>query len=354
MKEAGIFGMVMPRAWGGPELDPMMQFRIIEALAIEDGSVGWCAMIGCDAGYISAFLDQDVARAMFPDLWAAMGAAATPTGTATVVPGGYRVSGRFPFVSGCHHCEWLWLGCQVVEDGAPRVNAAGAPETRQCLLRLEECEVLDTWHTTGLRGTGSNDVAVRDRFVPSEHSFSFQDTALVKRPGPLYAFPFMFAAKGPAVALGIARHALDTLIETSGKPARRYTLGDGVETPKRLRDDVFVQEAVARADTLLTSARAHLFGVVGDMWESLVADEKLSDVQLARFTTLNSHVIALCADAVQLVFKASGGTAVYQKGPLDRCLRDVLTMNQHVVATLRTWEMSGRLLFGLEPLRWLF
>jgi Acyl-CoA dehydrogenase, N-terminal domain len=93
MKEAGIFGMVMPRAWGGPELDPMMQFRIIEALATEDGSVGWCAMIGCDAGYISAFLDQDIARAMFPDLLSAIGAAATPTGTATVVPGAIASAG---------------------------------------------------------------------------------------------------------------------------------------------------------------------------------------------------------------------------------------------------------------------
>jgi hypothetical protein len=115
-----------------------------------------------------------------------------------------------------------------------------------------------------------------------------------------------------------------------------------------------VQEAVGGADTLLILARAHLFDVVGDLWESLVADEPLSEAQLARFTTLNSHLIALCVEVVQLVFKASGGTAVYQKGPLDRCLRDVLTMNQHVVATLRTWEMSGRLLLGLDPLRWLF
>jgi indole-3-acetate monooxygenase len=99
MKGAGVFGMVMPRAWGGPELNPMTQFRVIEALAMVDGSVGWCAMIGCDAGYISAFLDQDVARAMFPDLLSAMGAAATPTETARVVPGGYCVSGRFPFVT---------------------------------------------------------------------------------------------------------------------------------------------------------------------------------------------------------------------------------------------------------------
>ena len=100
MKDAGVFGMAMPRVWGGPELDPLTQFRVIEALAMADGSVGWCAMIGCDGGYVTAFLDQDVARAMYPDILVATGAAATTTGQATRVPGGYRVSGRFPFVSG--------------------------------------------------------------------------------------------------------------------------------------------------------------------------------------------------------------------------------------------------------------
>src|ERR1700724_330753 len=150
MKDAGVFGMAMPRVWGGPELDPLTQFRVIETLAMTDGSVGWCAMIGCDCGYITAFLDQDVARAMYPDLLVATGAAATTTGKARRVPGGYRVDGRFPFVSGCHHCEWAWLGCTVFVDGAQRVGDNGVPETRQCFLRLSQSEILDTWYTTGL------------------------------------------------------------------------------------------------------------------------------------------------------------------------------------------------------------
>ena len=354
MKEAGVFGMAMPRVWGGPELDPLTQIRVIEALAMADGSVGWCAMIGCDSGYVSAFLDQDVSRDMYPDLLIATGAAATTTGQALRVPSGYRVSGRFPFVSGCHHCEWAWLGCTVIEDGAPRVDGNGVPRTRQCFLRLSQCEILDTWYTTGLCGTGSNDLVVRDVFVPEEHTFSFQDPQLIKRSGPLYAFPFMFIAKGPGTALGIARHAIDSLIATAGKPARRYTLGEGVEAAKVLRDDVYIQDAVGRAETLLTSARAHVFDVVGDLWASLLDGRQPTDRQLALFTTLYPHSVGVCADVVQLVYKATGGSAVYQKGPLDRCLRDVLTANQHVVATARTYEMGGRLLLGLEPLRWLF
>lgn len=231
----------------------------------------------------------------------------------------------------------------------------GVPETRQCFLPLSQCEILDTWQTTGLRGTGSNDVVVRDIFVPEQHSFSFQDPQLIKRSGPLYAFPFLFIAKGPGPALGIARHAIDALVETAaGKPARRYTLGEGIEAAKVLRDDVYVQDAVGRAETLLTSARAQVFDVVGDLWASLLDGRQPSDRQLALFSTLYPHSVGVCADVVQLIYKAAGGGAVYQRGPLDRCLRDILTMNQHVVGTMRTYEMAGRLLLGLEPLRWLF
>src|ERR1700720_1147025 len=286
MKDAGVFGMAMPRLWGGPELDPLTQFRVIEALAMAEGSVGWCAMIGSDGGYVTAFLDQDVARAIYPDIRVATGAAGTTTGRGVGGPGGYRVSGRFPFVSGCHHCEWVWLGCIVTENDVPRVDGNGVPETRQCLLRLSQCEILDTWHTTGLRGTGSNDIVVRDEFVEEQHSFSFQDPKLIKRPGPLYAFPFMFMAKGSAPALGIARHAIDAVIESAaGKPARRYTVGDGIEAPKVLRDDVYVQEAVGRAETLLAAARAYYFHVMGDLWTTLVDGRQPSDKQVALFTS---------------------------------------------------------------------
>jgi alkylation response protein AidB-like acyl-CoA dehydrogenase len=355
MKDAGVFGMTMPRAWGGPELDPLTQFRVIEALAKADGSVGWCAMIGCDGGYVTAFLDQDVACPMYPDLLVATGAAATTTGQAAPVAGGYRVSGRFPFVSGCHHCEWLWLGCSVVENGVARLDGNGVPETRQCLIRVSECEILDTWHTTGLRGTGSNDVVVRDKFIEEARTFSFQDPRLIKRRGPLYALPFMFMAKGAAPALGIARHAIDAVIESAAaKPARRYTVGERIEAAKLLRDDVHMQDAVGRAETLLAAARAYYFDVMGDLWVTLLDGRQPSERQMALFTSAYPHVVGACVDVVQLVYKAAGGTAVYRKGPLDRCLRDVLTMNQHVIGTSRTYEMAGRLLLGLEPLRWHF
>jgi len=157
------------------------------------------------------------------------------------------VSGRFPFASGCQHCDWVWVGCVVVADGQPLAESHGVPEIRQCLMRLSQCEMLDTWYTTGLRGTGSHDLLVKDVFVEADHTFSFQDQGLIKRPGPLYAFPFMFAAKSSPVALGIARHALDAMLAiATSKAARRYTLGESLEPAKRMRDEVFIQGSCYR------------------------------------------------------------------------------------------------------------
>jgi indole-3-acetate monooxygenase len=264
---------------------------------------------------VTAFLDQQVGRAMYPDLLGATAGAITPTGQARRVAGGYRVSGRFPFASGCHHSELAWLGCTVSEGGAPRVSGDGVPETRQCFLRLSDCEVLDTWYTTGLRGTGSDDLAVHDVFVPEAQSFSFQDPHLIKREGPLYAFPFMFAANGTAPALGVARHAIDALIDSAAtKPARRYMLGERVEAPKTLRDDVFVQEATARAEALLGAARAYVFDVVGDLWATLLDGRPPNNRQFAAFMALYAQAVGMCVEAVQLVCRAAGGSAVYQKG----------------------------------------
>jgi indole-3-acetate monooxygenase len=351
MKDAGVFGMAMPREWGGAELDPLAQIRVIEALAMADGAVGWCAMINCDGGYGTAFLDQAFALTMYPDIQVATAGAVAPTGVASLVKGGYCVSGRFPFVSGIHHCDWAFLGCIVTEHGAPCLNANGVPETRQCFLKRSEYEILDTWYTTGLCGTGSNDVAVHDVFVEKERTFSFQDPSIVQRAGPLYAFPTMFLAKATAPALGVARHAVDLLIaEAKRKAARRYILGGRVEEPKLLGEDVFVQNAVARAEALVGSARAYVFQVVGDLWSTLVAGQQPSTQQIVRLQTLYPHAVGACAEAVQLVYEVAGGSAVYQKGGLNRCLRDILTMKQHTLGSLRRYEVAGRLILDLDPI----
>ena len=348
MKRAGIFRMPMPRAWGGPELDPMSQLRVLEALAVADASVSWCAMIGCDGGYFTSFIDQGVAREMYSDLDAVTAAAATPTGRALRVKGGYRLSGRWPFASGCQHSTWVVAGCIVHDDSGPKLRANGVPETRQCFLPTAEIEILDTWYTTGLRGSGSHDFTIQDHFVPEERTFSYQDLTF-HRPYGLYRFPMNILLKFAGPALGVARAAIDALIGAGEKPARLSVIGGRAQPPRQLRDEEYMQTAVARAEAKLGSARSYLFEATGTLWETLQAGTERSRRIGAQFLLANTNCFSACAEAVQIAYKARGGSAVYANGVLDRCLRDVLTMNEHVGVSLKTYSMAGRLLLGLPP-----
>jgi alkylation response protein AidB-like acyl-CoA dehydrogenase len=348
LKEAGVFRMTMPRDWGGAELDPLSQLRIIEALSLADASVGWCVMIGSDSGYFSGFIDQQVARSMYPDADMITGAALTATGRAVREKNGYRVSGRFPFSSGCHHAAWFVLGCKVYDGDQQQFLPDGTPQTLQCFLPADDVEILDTWFSTGLRGSGSNDLSVEGCFVPDERTFSFQNIT-PRRTSPLYAFPLNMLLNFSSVPLGAAQCALDAVIAAAERPSRITAINGKVTPLRSLRDEAFVQDAVGRAAAMIGSARAYLYDTIGDVWRALQAGHELSPAQFAGFQLLNTHVYETCADAVQLLYKVRGGTSVYAGNELDRCLRDCVTMNQHVMNSLRSYAMGGRLLLGLPP-----
>jgi alkylation response protein AidB-like acyl-CoA dehydrogenase len=340
MKDAGIFRMPMPRSWGGPEVDPLTQVRIVEELSAVDASVGWCAMIGSDGGFFTAFLEDRVGRALYPDLDYVTGSSTRPSGRAVAVDGGFRVSGRWPFSSGCQHSTYLVGNCLLFDDGKQRFQEDGTPDSRLCFLPAERCQILDTWTTTGLRGSGSHDFAAEDVFVPDEQTFNVR-TSPIRREGPLYALPFLFIVNGAGVPLGIARAAIDALTElASGK---QTLAGTG------LRNEAWVQTAVARADTLLGGARGYLFDVLGDVWETLVQGDPLSLRQRARFRLALANTSTMCVEAVDLMYQAAGGSSVYATSPLDRMFRDAHTVHQHITNSPKVYEVAGQMLLGLEP-----
>src|SRR5262245_2405383 len=260
MKAAGMFRLSMPRAMGGPELTPMAQVQVVEALSMVDASVGWTAMLGLHAGYFTAFLDAAAARSMYADLDAFTGGVTKPMGTAVVVKGGYRVSGRWTFGSCCQHSDWLFSGCVVVEDGNPRRLPDGSTETRLCYLPGTAIEVIDTWISTGLRGTGSHDYAVTDVFVPAEHTFDVLRSPIL-RPEPLYGVRNMYLSNLAGIPLGVARAAIDSVLALA--ESKQTRIGSS------LRDEPLTHLSVARAETLLGSARAFVFDVLEDIWSPL-------------------------------------------------------------------------------------
>ena len=263
MRDAGAFRVAVPRALGGPEMTPREQTEVIEVLSRYEASVGWCAMIGSDAPYYGSFLAPEAAAELWPSIDAITAGQVPPNGRARPVEGGYLVSGRWAFGSGCTHADVIVGGCLVMDGETPSF-VDGRPDFLVACTPASSWTVLDTWHTTGLAGSGSNDYTVTDLFVPERHVFRFTDP--VQRPEPLYGWPGMFFVNMPGVALGLARRAIDEAIAI---------ISEKVLVPEMvlLRDTSRARLAIARAEAELGAARAYVYDSLDRLWDVLLAGE---------------------------------------------------------------------------------
>jgi len=331
--DAGFFRACVPRTLGGEEADAATLLGMIEEIARADGSAGWCVMIGATTGLVAGYLPDDEARAVYGDPSVVTGGVLAPRGTATPVAGGYRVSGRWPFASGCQHSAWLVGGCLVEGSG---------PEPVTVIFPAADVEVVDTWTVSGLCGTGSHDIAVRDVFVPSARCFSLvRDRP--RQSGPLYRFALfgLLAASIAAVTVGIARAAIETLVDLAG--GKRPT-----GSRRMLAERAMVQAEVARAEATLRSARAFLFEAVGQAWHVASAGRDLGVRERAIMRLAATSATTGAAAAVDRAYDAGGGTSIYATSRLQRCFRDVHAATQHAMVAPATLELVGRLLLGLE------
>lgn len=340
LRQDGIFRMNMPRLWGGPEMTSMQQIEVIEELSRGDASVGWCAMIGCDSGLYSGYLDDATARELYPRLDMVQAGWIYPVGFASRVEGGYEVSGSWMFGSGITHCDVLAAGCLVVEHGRACIGPNGKPEWRVMLARPSEFEIVDTWETTGLKGTGSLDYRCKRVFVPVERSFSFHEPA--KREGVLWRWPDAFLRKMAGIPLGAAREAIDIASEI---------LTSKMEFPsgQPLREIARVQLALAEAEALLGAARSYVFSTLERQWELLEQGKELGKNERAHVWLARTNAFQAARDVVRIMYDAIGGSAIYsRRSGLDRLLRDTQTMCQHICGQAKAWEGVGGMLLGAE------
>jgi alkylation response protein AidB-like acyl-CoA dehydrogenase len=347
MHAAGLFRMWVPRELGGGELDPLSFLAVIEELARLDGSVGWCAVIPAGYARLAGALDEAVAREIFQGSGRGLLVGTlNPTGKAAAVPGGYQVTGRWSYGSFIAYGEWVLGNCITQDASGPRRAEDGSPEFRLCLFPRDAATVFDIWHVGGLRATGSNDFEVSELFIPEDYTIrlqEFQPPPL--RPGPLYAVPMTstFVSCIATVALGIARAAIEALIEIAGS---KTTAGSAIV----LRDKALAQADVARAEALLRSGRAFLFNELGAMWDDVVAGQSISLRQRAEVRLAAVHAAQCAIQATDLMYQLGGGASLFQGGRLERCFRDVHAAGQHVaVSPLSNLEPIGRVLFGLPP-----
>ena len=340
IRAAGVMRMNMPKIWGGPEMTAMEQVEVIEALARADASIAWCSFIWCDSGIYSGYLEDSVAREMYPRLDMATSGWVYPVAPAHRVDGGYRVSGQWMFGSGSNHCDWLVAGCVVFDHGEPVIDANGRPEWRILMAPRESYEILDNWYTTGLRGTGSNDYRCDDLFVPGERSFSLFDEP--KREGTIWARPDHFLRKMSGVPLGVAADALETARNLLADKTDRMTGIPYRDTPR-------VQAAIAEAHGSLAAARAYVFTSLERQWDKIDRGLTLTPEDRADASLSRTNAFQTGRKVVSLLYDTIGGNSIYsQKSPFDRHMRDMQTACQHIVAQTKGWEGVGGLLLGGE------
>jgi alkylation response protein AidB-like acyl-CoA dehydrogenase len=350
LRVVGAYRMFVPRDLGGLEVDPLTFLRAVELAAEADGSTGWNVCNNCIGQLIAMSLPEAGIQEIFaggPDTIIA-GTAVPGGGRAVPVDGGYRVTGRWRFGSGCQEAQWMLANFQILDGDQPRLNEDGSPAYWRCYFPAAETEIIDTWDMIGQRGTGSHDWSVDDVFVPERRTVSLVAFNLTnqwsKQPGALYQVP-AHAIVGPhhsAIATGIARRGIDEFRELAGSKVPRARAG-------LLRERELVQDAVGRAEAILGAAQAYRAAMVGDVWETVLTGFETTPEQRARCRLAASYAGDSARQAMDLMYRAGGTTSSQREHPLARCWRDLQTVTQAVAVMPEWYPLAGRIFLGLEP-----
>jgi alkylation response protein AidB-like acyl-CoA dehydrogenase len=341
MAAAGFYRMFVPAAYGGLEVSPFEGVRVFETLARAEASCAWVAFIGATSGSVLARLPNDFAKEIFPHPETLITGVFAPTGTADRRPGGFLVNGRWQWGSGAQNADWILGGCMLTEDGAPLRTGSGAPRSHMLAFTPQQVHFADTWHVSGLRGSGSLDYEVRDTFVPEARAVGY---LITKNPEqPLYQFPqFAFLALGiAAVALGAARGAIDDLVTLASTKVRA---GGSV----RLAERSYAQMDVAKAEATLRAARAFYYEALDAAWQKALRGEPIPLTERRDLRLATSHAMSAAVTTVDAMYTLAGGSSVYDTSDLQRRFRDVHVATQHIMVGPSTFETVGRLLLGVE------
>ena len=344
LHDSRLFRMLLPRSADGGETEPAVYVAAVEELARHDASIAWIVFVSNSSALIAAYLEPAANRAVFADPRSTVAWGPPNASRASAVDGGYRLTGRWDFASGCRQARWMGAHCHVLEaDGSLRLNRFGRPAIRTLLFPVEEVTLLDTWQTIGLRGTASDSYCVDDLFVPEAFSSTREDPTLRRERGPLYAFtmPGLYACGVAAVAFGVARAMLSEFIALATRKAPRNLT--------RLADNAVVQAEVARAEARLGSARAYLtetltsiYAHAGDVAPIEVADR-------ARVRLACTNAIQSAAEVADFAYKAAGVDAIFPGSPFERRFRDMHTLSQQIQARGAHFESVGQILLGVPP-----
>lgn len=335
--DAGLFAIKLPQELGGAEADLVTQFEVIEAVSRIEPSAGWCTMIGASGvALLGANLPDEAIAQVFAGGYVPRSAGTYLTkGEARPVEGGYLVTGRWAFASGIRHSHWLSATTLVVRDGKI------TDEHLKVVFPASDAEIHDNWDVAGLRGTGSCDFSVSNLLVPDTFANTGAESE-PKRGGPLYrlGFPGFVAYEHSAFALGVARRALDTIIQNAGTKKR------GIQ-PSLLASRPSFQKSIGECDLSLRAARTLVVQILEEAWaqacEGATPGPQMQDEMRSSATFATS--VAL--NVVTTAFRYGGGSALYRSSVLQRCLRDLNAAAQHLMVSESAYENHGQFMLDI-------
>ena len=337
MAHAGIYRMFVPKTLGGSETSPRISSEVFETLAQGDAACAWVAFIAATSGSALARIESSVAQQMFNTPETMIAGVFAPNGKAIKAEDDYVLNGRWQWGSGTQNADWVLAGSLLID---PQQSSDTKPRARMCLVPQSSVEFLDTWHSSGLKGTGSTDFRINNCRIPSAHIVGLE---VDKMPDtPLFQFPnFTLLALGiAAVSMGIARAALDNFVELAQAKKRS---GNSVPIAERGH----TQMQIAEAEATLRSARAFYYDSLNEAWTRAEAGQAVEVDQRRNLRLSTTHAVMASTKVVDAAYNLAGGVSVYQSSNLQRHFRDVHVASQHIMVAPSTLETAGRLFLGL-------
>ena len=347
LHQARLFRMLVPCSCGGDEVSPVAFMQAIEELAKADASTAWCVAQTSVCSTIASSLKPNIAAEIFkndPRGVLAWGPSTSKNAKAIAEPGGFRVTGEWPFASGSRHATWLAAHSFVSEaDGSQRRDASGEPVQKTFVVPRRSAVIKDVWHVIGLKGTGSDTYALTDVFVPEDCAVAHHALDPVERRerGPLYSFNIyqLFGSAFPVIALGIARAMLDAFIALA--QTKTPVAGRSV-----LRDNAAIQSQVGVAESQLAASRAFFFAAWDEIWRA-AQDDAVTFDQRVRLRMASIHASQQARQVAETAYLAAGATAVFEGNAFERRFRDMHAVSQQAQAQFAIYEVIGRHFLGL-------
>lgn len=347
LKAAGFYKLFLPKSLGGIEADPLTTAKCVEEVARHNTAAGWSLMVANSPLNMGGRLPEKGIEEIFGSGHDAFIAASVhPPMKATPVKGGYLINGRNPLFSNIHEAQWFLATALVMEGSQPKLNN-GHPEVIGVFIKVSDCEIIDTWHTLGMRATDSNDVEAKDVFVADHLFFPLIPEYHPNKyyTGLLYRYPTAganIACLLAPVALAVARNAIDELKTLAEK---KTPLGSMVP----IRERGVVQRKLGRAEALVQSSRAYLHDKIRKCWAGVTEGETISLEEKAGLLLAATHTNQSCVEAIELVYTAAGTSGIYMRNKLAHYLTDAQVLRQHGFMNESRYETAGQIYFGLPP-----